>query len=292
MPDGASGVQNLLIYLPILRHGLAYGSGSTTHSQQAASSWIIQLNIFRYFRFPTKYLNSNQTGVIMWRYIRGCCLCSRNYRTSQAYCERKFLWISGKMGRSKFLWIEFREWFPPDCTILKWHQSLSTINWVRSLCGDLLCTMFSWLYKTTVYNSFLKRQIVSRLVYRDGKRMLFKMYLAEYSVAGASFWNGVNEQLMHKYISYSPPSLYEIIILYMYNNMWTKYFGTKIFANVIYSWKFENIVHENFETHGNPVYTVHALKSLRSTGVFGYGWGRTTPTATGVLRFQLRAYLV
>ena len=39
------------------------------------------------------------------------------------------------------------------------------------------------------------------------------------------------KQLMHEYYSYSSPSLYDVIILYMYNNMWTKYFASEIFVN-------------------------------------------------------------
>ena len=140
----------------MLRHGFAYGSGSTTQRQQACS-WIIQLSIFRYFRFPTKYLNPNQTGVIMWRYIRGCCLCSRNYRTSQIFRKQNVLWIAGKIGRMKFSWIEFHEWVPSDYTILKWPLTLSTINWVCSLHHHLLYMMFSWPQEATVYKSFLKK---------------------------------------------------------------------------------------------------------------------------------------
>ena len=128
-----------------------------------------------------------------WKYVRGCCLCSHNYLTSQVYCERKFLWISGKIGRTNFLWIEFHEWVPPDCTILKCSQTLSTINWVRSLHSHLLYMMFSWLATLLFIIASWRRQIVSRLIYRDGKWTLFEMYLAEYSVAEASFWNGVNE---------------------------------------------------------------------------------------------------
>ena len=90
----ASGVQNLLTCPLMLRHGFAYSwSSSTTHRQQAASSWIIQLSLFRYFRFPSKSQPNRCNHVEV---LRGWCICSRNYCMSQIPANEEFCELLGK----------------------------------------------------------------------------------------------------------------------------------------------------------------------------------------------------